>query len=100
MPKAIGGGPLSSQLIERAQAWAIARRLDRIELYVTASNLHAKEFYVRHGFRPVQAILRLPLTLPPNGGPPAPTNQDTTPTAHDLLEYGQHAPLKTDPYER
>jgi GNAT superfamily N-acetyltransferase len=92
------GGQLSTQLIEQAQAWATARGLDRIELYVTASNVHAKEFYARHGFAPVQEILRLPLKLPPHSVPPAPPSQDTTPT--DLLEYGQHAPLKTDPYER
>ncbi|NJL03654.1 MAG: GNAT family N-acetyltransferase [Chloroflexaceae bacterium] len=94
------GGQLSTQLIKQAQAWATAHGLDRIELYVTASNAHAKEFYVRHSFVPVQEILRLPLTLPPNGVSPAPASQATTPTTHDLLEYGQHAPLHTDPYER
>ncbi|MBA3824400.1 MAG: GNAT family N-acetyltransferase [Ktedonobacterales bacterium] len=55
-------GGLAYRLLEAARAWTAARGLDRLQLYVTASNATAKAFYQRCGLVPVQEIWRLEVT--------------------------------------
>jgi GNAT superfamily N-acetyltransferase len=60
VPEARGTG-LGARLLEAGIAWARARGADRIQLYVTATNLGAKRFYAKHGFIRTQEIWRLKL---------------------------------------
>ena len=57
----VRGGSLARQLLAMGTTWAVECGYDRIQLYVTASNERAKEFYQRAGFKPVQEIWRLEL---------------------------------------
>jgi GNAT superfamily N-acetyltransferase len=52
------GTGLADALLGRAFAWAAARSMSTIQLYVTASNTRATRFYERQGFRPAQTIMR------------------------------------------
>lgn len=56
------GHGLATALLARACTWA--RRIGQpvVQLYVTASNEHARAFYRHNGFRETQAILRKILT--------------------------------------
>jgi ribosomal protein S18 acetylase RimI-like enzyme len=78
---------LARQLLDYARAWTAAHGLERLQLYVTASNERARAFYRRCGLRPAQEIWRLdvePATdmheLPP----------DATTRETDLLEQDHH----------
>lgn len=55
------GSALAERLVAAGTAWARQHGYERIQLYVTRSNVAAQGFYARHGFRPVQEIWRLEL---------------------------------------
>ena len=55
------GGALAERLVAAGTDWAQRHGYERIQLYVTRSNVAAQSFYARHGFRPVQEIWRLEL---------------------------------------
>jgi GNAT superfamily N-acetyltransferase len=52
------GQGLAEQLLEPVYHWTSGLGIERVQLYVTASNESAQRFYARQDFRPVQAILR------------------------------------------
>lgn len=52
------GTGLADELIGRARVWAIELGLPALQLYVTASNARAINFYERQGFRQAQAVMR------------------------------------------
>ncbi len=55
------GTGLARRLMDEARLWAAAREAERMQLYVTTSNEHARAFYRRCGWKPVQEIWRLEL---------------------------------------
>ena len=61
---------LAQCLMDEARRWVAAREAERMQLYVTTSNEHARAFYRRCGWKPVQEIWRLEL--------PAKATSDTT----------------------
>ncbi|RRR70761.1 MAG: GNAT family N-acetyltransferase [Candidatus Viridilinea halotolerans] len=84
------GTPLGYQLVAAAQAWATTKGFDRIQLYVTAGNEQAKQFYARCGLVPTQEIWRLDLTPPPDAiPPPDPSTTAVHPRRHSP-ELGHH----------
>jgi ribosomal protein S18 acetylase RimI-like enzyme len=54
---------VARQLVDHLSAWAEARGLDAIQLYVSAANTGARDFYARQGFTVLQEIWRK--RLPP-----------------------------------
>lgn len=50
------GTGLARRLMDEARLWAAAREAERMQLYVTTSNEHARAFYRRCGRKPVQEI--------------------------------------------
>jgi GNAT superfamily N-acetyltransferase len=62
------GTGLAQRLMEEAKLWATARDAERMQLYVTRSNVHAQAFYCRWGWKPVQEIWRLELPASPDSG--------------------------------
>ena len=67
------GTGLARRLMDEARLWAVAREAERMQLYVTTSNEHARAFYRRCGWKPVQEIWRLEL---PAQGPATPPGDD------------------------
>ncbi len=67
------GTGLARRLMDEARLWAAAREAERMQLYVTTSNEHARAFYRRCGWKPVQEIWRLEL---PAQGPATPPGDD------------------------
>lgn len=57
----VRGTPVAARLVAAGMTWARSRGYDRIQLFVTATNLPAKRFYDHLGFYPVQEIWRLEL---------------------------------------
>lgn len=55
------GVELGTRLLGVGTAWAREQGYDRVQLYVTATNEQAKQFYARAGFRSTQEIWRLEL---------------------------------------
>ncbi|MCA9907585.1 MAG: GNAT family N-acetyltransferase [Anaerolineae bacterium] len=49
---------IAGRLLDSVYAWAEARHLPRVQLYVTASNVRAQSVYEADGFRASQAIMR------------------------------------------
>jgi ribosomal protein S18 acetylase RimI-like enzyme len=49
---------VARQLVDHLSAWAEARGLDAIQLYVSAANVGAKDFYARQGYTVLQEIWR------------------------------------------
>lgn len=49
---------IARQLLDCAYAWAAARNLNRVQLYVTATNVRAQNVYTDEGFITAQAIMR------------------------------------------
>lgn len=62
-PEARGSGT-ADRLLSEGLAWTTAQGYDRVQLFVTASNLSARRFYQRVGFRCAQEIWRLELPAP------------------------------------
>ena len=63
---------VARQLVDHLSAWAEARGLDAIQLYVSAENAGARDFYARQGFTVLQEIWRrrlAPATPSPDAAP-------------------------------
>ncbi len=90
------GTALANQLVTLGSAWAHERGYERIQLYVTASNWRARQFYRRLGFQPVQEIWRRELgpsaALPPDD----PIWETIYAQHHDLLGPNAHHLLVVD----
>ena len=56
------GSNVAQLLMEHAYAWAVQHNLPVMQLYVTASNDQAQQFYAKQGFETRQHILRRSLT--------------------------------------
>lgn len=85
------GAGLARQLADAARAWAATQGFDRIQLYVTATNDRARNFYRRCGFNPVQEIWRLEVEPQPGMEPPAdPSCMPEAGCGVELLEQGHH----------
>jgi len=52
------GKHIAQRLLDRAYRWAEERHIDRVQLYVTASNERAQAVYTNQGFTVTQAIMR------------------------------------------
>jgi ribosomal protein S18 acetylase RimI-like enzyme len=63
------GSNLAQCMVDNGKNWAAERGFDRIQLYVTASNMAARRFYARCGFGPVQEIWRTDITPTTNSMP-------------------------------
>ena len=83
------GTGLARRLMDEARLWAAAREAERMQLYVTTSNEHARAFYRRCGWKPVQEIWRLEL---PGQGPATPLDDPSCGTEGQIavLEHGHH----------
>jgi GNAT superfamily N-acetyltransferase len=94
------GAGVADRLLEDGIAWARARGYERMQLYVTATNLPAKRFYARSGFRPVQEIWRRELDA---AGPPiedCPIDAAVFAQGHELLTpHHHHYAIDPDPHE-
>jgi len=95
------GGGVADQLLAAGLGWARERGYERMQLYVTATNLPARRFYARCGFRPVQEIWRCELGA---GGLPledCPADAVVFAQGHELLStHPHHYALDSDPHER
>lgn len=84
------GGDVADRLVAGGIDWARKRGYTHVQLYVTATNLRAKRFYARVGFRPVQEI-RCANTGQPCGQPPDdPASEDAYAHGHHLLSPAHH----------
>ena len=83
---------LAGQMVAHAQQWAATKGFDRVQLYVTANNESAKQFYYRCGFRPAQEIWRLDITPAEQTVSPADPSYSAEKQSNDadLLESGHH----------
>ncbi len=52
------GKRVAPRLLDEVYRWAAERRVYRLQLYVTASNVRAQAVYVSQGFAMTQAIMR------------------------------------------
>ncbi len=84
------GSGLATRLVAAGSAWAHAQGYDRVQLYVTRSNLSAQHFYVRHGFAPVQEVWRLELEPSDRLPPDDPDCEAVYAHGHNLLSSHQH----------
>lgn len=53
------GSGVAARLVDYARDWASERGFSRLQLYVTASNERARQFYARCGLYPIQTVLRM-----------------------------------------
>lgn len=65
----VRGMGLADRLLAQGVRWARESGYASVQLYVTATNLRAKHFYARVGFRPVQEIWCVEID-PARGIPP------------------------------
>lgn len=79
------GGALAERLVAAGTDWARQHGYERIQLYVTRSNVAAQGFYARRGFQPVQEIWRLEL-----GGDLRPLDDPAPVPGPHLLAAHQH----------
>jgi ribosomal protein S18 acetylase RimI-like enzyme len=85
------GSGLATHLLDEAKMWASARGFDRLQLYVTATNLRARAFYRRSGLRPTQEIWRMELIASGSETPPGdPSCAEGARDGAELLEQGHH----------
>lgn len=95
-PDAQGCG-VADALIDAGLAWAHEHGYERVQLYVTVTNVRARCFYTRAGFQPVQEIWRREL------GPTTSTPPDDSTCAaayahgHDLLSVHPHHLIAEEP---
>ena len=83
------GSGLAQRLVAEAKLWAAAHGFERIQLYVTASNLAAKRFYAQSGFCPTQEIWRCDLQPAAVPLPADPSCVSEDHAAHHI-ELGNH----------
>lgn len=97
-PAARGGGA-ADRLLDAGVRWARQRGYDRIQLYVTATNLPAKRFYARHGFRPTQEIWRREIHAAGESSH-FPADEAVYAQGHELLTTSpHHYIIDPDPHE-
>ncbi len=58
---------IASQLMEYAIQWSISQGIANLQLYVSSENTHARAFYRRCGWYPVQEIWHRDVIPPENG---------------------------------
>lgn len=88
------GCGVADRLTASAVEWAGEHGYDRIQLYVTATNVHARHFYARSGFQPIQEIwCRHIAALPVD--PPSDDVCETAQQSGELL-IGPHEHLLAD----
>lgn len=63
------GCGVADRLTDAAIKWAAKHGYDRIQLHVTATNVHARRFYARSGFQPIQEIWRREVASLPVNSP-------------------------------
>jgi ribosomal protein S18 acetylase RimI-like enzyme len=63
---------VARRLVDRLFAWARERGFDSVQLYVSAANTGARDFYAREGFTVLQEIWRKHLP-PADGAPTSPS---------------------------
>lgn len=97
---AVRGTPIARRLLESGKAWARSQGYTRVQLYVTAANKRARQFYQMAGFFPVQEIWRLELG-PGAGSPPQdPAAEAAFAHYEELLTTGSsHLLIDLDPSE-
>lgn len=85
-------GGLAGQMVAHARHWAATHGFDRVQLYVTANNELAKQFYHRCDFRPAQEIWRLDISPVEQTTSPADPSYSAEKQGNDadLLESGHH----------
>ncbi|HEX4205607.1 MAG TPA: GNAT family N-acetyltransferase [Ktedonobacteraceae bacterium] len=88
---------LARRLMAQAEDWTTAYGCDRMQLYVTAQNERARDFYRQCGWQPVQEIWRMqvgPLsTTTISSVDPSGQTENTEGgcrSQSDLLEHGHH----------
>jgi GNAT superfamily N-acetyltransferase len=86
----VQGRGVADRLLDEAIAWAHRRGYERIQLYVTVTNLRARRFYARSGFRPVQEIWRRELGAATATPPDDPGCDAAYASGHDLLAVHRH----------
>lgn len=88
---------VADALLDAGLAWTRERGYERVQLYVTATNLHARRFYARAGFEPVQEIWRRELghssATPPDDSACAAAYAQ----GHDLLAVHPHHLVPEEP---
>lgn len=87
---ALRGSGLADELIAGGVAWARAHGYDRIQLYVTASNVAAKRFYGRTGFHAIQEIWCRDLGFVSGEPEEDPACEATYAQGHNLLSGSRH----------
>lgn len=96
VPEAQGAG-VAGALLDAGLDWARKRGYARVQLYVTATNLRARSFYARSGFRPVQEIWRIELGSTGMAPPDDPACAVAYAHGRDLLSTHPHHLTAEDP---
>ena len=96
VPVAQGRG-IADALLDAGLAWAHEQGYERVQLYVTATNVRAKRFYARVGFRPVQEIWRRELGSASAVPPADPTCDAGYAAGQDLLAVHPHRIAADEP---
>jgi hypothetical protein len=86
---------LAYQLMTQAYVWTTKSGCDRMQLYVTTHNEHARTFYRRCGWRPVQEIWRTDiepcfLETSPFADPSTSANDPAKGCRNEILGSGHH----------
>jgi ribosomal protein S18 acetylase RimI-like enzyme len=97
-PEGQGCG-VADTLLDAGLAWAHECGFERVQLYVTATNVRAKRFYARAGFRPVQEIWRRELGIATATPPDDPACDVAYASGHDLLSVHPHHLVPEEPCE-
>jgi GNAT superfamily N-acetyltransferase len=84
------GTTLGWRLVEAGKVWAATHGFDRLQLYVTASNERAKQFYARCGLVSTQEIWCTNLIPVPGTIPPHDPSRSTDGHAAHPTELGHH----------
>jgi ribosomal protein S18 acetylase RimI-like enzyme len=93
------GAGIADELLRLGIVWARGRGYERVQLYVTASNVRAKRFYARQEFIPVQEIWRRELGHSDIEPPDDLTCLAAYEHGHDLLSVHPHHIVIDDPHE-
>ncbi|ABX04704.1 GCN5-related N-acetyltransferase [Herpetosiphon aurantiacus DSM 785] len=84
------GSGLAARMVAAGAAWAQDHGYDRVQLYVTRSNVSARQFYARRGFTPVQEVWRLDVAPRHRLAPHDPDCEAIYAQGHHLLSTHQH----------
>jgi len=84
------GNGLAERMVAAGSAWAHEHGYERVQLYVTRTNVGAQSFYERRGFKPVQEIWRLELGATDRLPPDDPDCEAVYAHGINLLSVHQH----------